>query len=199
VCRWTPSIPDWSKRCAHWEPGPRSPVQRHAAIGDAWHSCGDNCGLRIRRTDPRHDSVVRRRWTTVSGGMSHRDRRHDTCRYAGKCLRTSGASHALRLPILFVTHALDEVVRLADTLVLVRTGHVLLDSASGSAMRVRIPAREVILAAAAPQGISVHNVIAGTVHGFRRTRGAMPRWERSRWTASACAPASFPIRSRSSV
>jgi molybdate transport system ATP-binding protein len=127
--------------------------------------------------------------------------------------------HALRLPILYVTHALDEVVRLADTLVLIRAGRVLaagpleqivargdlplaarddaaavlsarvvahepsrqlteletggrrllvplLDSVPGSAVRVRIPAREVILAAAAPQGISVHNVIAGTVHGI---------------------------------
>jgi len=127
--------------------------------------------------------------------------------------------HALRLPILYVTHALDEVVRLADTLALVRAGRVLaagpleqivargdlplaarddaaavlsaqvvaheparqltelraggrsllvplLDNAPGSAVRVRIPAREVILAATTPQGISVHNVIAGTVHGI---------------------------------
>jgi molybdate transport system ATP-binding protein len=39
----------------------------------------------------------------------------------------------------------------------------LLASAPGSALRVRIPAREVILAASEPQGISVHNVISGTV------------------------------------
>jgi molybdate transport system ATP-binding protein len=132
--------------------------------------------------------------------------------------------HALQLPILYVTHALDEVVRLADTLVLIRAGRVLaagpleeivargdlplaarddaaavlsarvmahaptrqltelraggrlllvplLDAAPGSAVRVRIPAREVILAAAAPQGISVHNVIAGTVHGIVQDPG----------------------------
>ncbi len=132
--------------------------------------------------------------------------------------------HALRLPILYVTHSLDEVTRLADTLVLIRAGHVLaagpleqivgrgdlplaarddaaavlparvvahdatrqlseldaagrrllvplLGSAPGSAVRVRIPAREVILAAAAPQGISVHNVIAGTVHGIVQDPG----------------------------
>jgi molybdate transport system ATP-binding protein len=41
----------------------------------------------------------------------------------------------------------------------------LLGSAPGTTVRVRIPAREVILASAEPQGISVHNVIAGTVRG----------------------------------
>jgi molybdate transport system ATP-binding protein len=124
--------------------------------------------------------------------------------------------HTLRLPILYVTHSLDEVTRLADTLVLIRAGRVLaagpmgqivgrgdlplaarddaaavlsarvlthdparqlseldaagrrllvplLASAPGNAVRVRIPAREVILAASEPQGISVHNVISGTV------------------------------------
>jgi molybdate transport system ATP-binding protein len=123
---------------------------------------------------------------------------------------------ALRLPILYVTHALDEVVRLADTLVLVRDGRVLafgpleqmlsrgdlplaerddagavlaaqvighdrgrelseleaagrrllvplMLQAPGTAVRVRIPAREVILAVEVPKGISVHNIIAGTV------------------------------------
>jgi len=127
--------------------------------------------------------------------------------------------HALRLPILYVTHSLDEVARLADTLVLIRAGHVLaagplqemlargdlplaarddagavlealvvahdvprqltelaaagrrlwvplLASAPGSAVRVRIPAREVILAATEPQGISVHNIIPGSVHAI---------------------------------
>ncbi|HTI82756.1 MAG TPA: molybdenum ABC transporter ATP-binding protein [Acetobacteraceae bacterium] len=123
---------------------------------------------------------------------------------------------ALRLPILYVTHALDEVARLADTLVLVRAGRVLaygpleqmlsrgdlpmaerddagavlaarivghdpgrelseleaagrrllvplMRQAPETAVRVRIPAREVILATEAPKGISVHNIIAGTV------------------------------------
>ena len=122
----------------------------------------------------------------------------------------------LKLPILYVTHALDEVARLADTLVLIRAGRVLeagplsallgradlplaqrddaasvlaarvvshdparqlselsaagrrllvplLDAPPGSFLRVRIPAREVILAAEEPRGISVHNVIAGIV------------------------------------
>lgn len=124
--------------------------------------------------------------------------------------------HALSLPILYVTHALDEVARLADTLVLIRAGQVVAagplnnvlsrgdlplsarDDAGavmaarveahdptrqltelqaggrrllvplqaervGSEIRVRVPAREVILATSMPHGISVHNVIAGTV------------------------------------
>ena len=124
--------------------------------------------------------------------------------------------HGLSLPILYVTHALDEVARLADLLVLIRAGHVvasgalnavlsrgdlpfaerddagavldarivahdtdrhltalvaggrsllvpLLADAPGTELRVRVPAREVILATEAPQAISVQNVIAGTV------------------------------------
>jgi molybdate transport system ATP-binding protein len=123
---------------------------------------------------------------------------------------------ALRLPIIYVTHSLDEVARLADTLVLIRAGSVLaagplsevllrgdlplaardeaaavlearvvrhdperqltelvaagrtllvplLAEPPGAAVRVRIPAREVILAADEPRGISVHNIIEGTV------------------------------------
>jgi len=126
---------------------------------------------------------------------------------------------ALALPILYVTHALDEVARLADTLVLVRAGKVvaagpltemlargdlplaarddaaavlaatihahdvprqltelnaagrrllvpILNQPPGDSVRVRIPAREVILATAEPAGISVHNVIPGLVHGI---------------------------------
>ena len=34
---------------------------------------------------------------------------------------------------------------------------------SGEAVRVRIPAREVILASQAPRGLSLHNVLAGVV------------------------------------
>jgi molybdate transport system ATP-binding protein len=132
--------------------------------------------------------------------------------------------HALRLPILYVTHALDEVVRLADTLVLVRAGRVLaagpleqivtrgdlplaarddaaavltarvlahqpsrqltelsaggrrllvplLATPPGGDVRVRIPAREVILATSVPQGISVHNAIEGCVHGIVQDTG----------------------------
>jgi molybdate transport system ATP-binding protein len=122
----------------------------------------------------------------------------------------------LSLPILYVTHSLDEVARLADTLVLIRAGRVLAsgpmmqilargdlpmagrDEAAavleaevishdterqltelkaagrrilvplqmvsvGNVLRIRVPAREVILATAEPRGISVHNVIPGTV------------------------------------
>jgi molybdate transport system ATP-binding protein len=123
---------------------------------------------------------------------------------------------ALSLPILYVTHSLDEVAHLADTLVLIRAGHVLasgslpeiaaradlplaeredaaailparvmahdpasrltsleaagrsflvplLSSPTGTGLRIRVPAREVALATAAPGGMSIHNVIAGTV------------------------------------
>ena len=123
---------------------------------------------------------------------------------------------ALAMPILYVTHAMEEVSRLADTVVLIEAGRVVADgplqtitarsdialaqrddagsvlaavvsahdpprqltrlSAGGAellvpllaaplghAVRVRIPAREVILAREVPTAISVHNVIAGTV------------------------------------
>ncbi len=123
---------------------------------------------------------------------------------------------ALKLPILYVTHALDEVVRLADSMVLVDAGHVvgygsvsevaaradlplaqrddagavltcrveahdagraltrlqgggvtllvpLVDLAVGIQCRVRIPAREVILAGKPPEAISLHNIVQGTV------------------------------------
>jgi molybdate transport system ATP-binding protein len=123
---------------------------------------------------------------------------------------------ALRLPVLYVTHSLDEVARLADSMVLIDSGRVvgfgpvaevatradlplalrddagallhcrvarhdpareltllgaagaqfwvpLLDAAVGSACRMRIPAREVILAGRAPDAISLHNVVPGTV------------------------------------
>ena len=123
---------------------------------------------------------------------------------------------ALRLPMIYVSHAPDEVLRLADTLVLLRDGQVvgagpvaeiaargdlpfsrrddagalllgrvlghaaargltriegggvawmvpLLDLAVGAACRMRIPAREVILAGREPEAISVQNIVAGTV------------------------------------
>ena len=123
---------------------------------------------------------------------------------------------ALRLPVLYVTHELDEVTRLADAMVLVdaaawsvRTiggGGGSRRSAAGVArrrrrvaalsggrarprprtvpagraagphfwcrcwmclcsreVRIRVPAREVILAGKPPEAISLHNVIAGTV------------------------------------
>ncbi len=132
---------------------------------------------------------------------------------------------ALRLPILYVTHALDEVAQLADSIVLVDRGHVvaygsvsdvaaradlplaqrddagalllcrveandparaltrlegggamlwvpLLDLPVGAECRVRVPAREVILAARAPDAISLHNIVPGTV---RRIEGEAVR------------------------
>ena len=123
------------------------------------------------------------------------------------------------LPILYVTHALDEVARLADTLVLIEAGRCvaagpvgeiaaradlplatrddagailsarvqahdparrltlldadgialwvpLLDAPVGTALRARVPAREVILATDAPQAISVHNTVEGRVRAI---------------------------------
>lgn len=131
--------------------------------------------------------------------------------------------NALDLPILYVTHSLDEVFRLADTLVLIDAGRVveagpasvllsradlpiaqhdeaaavllarvvrhdparqlttldaggcqllvpLQDAPPGTRLRARIPAREVILAAETPHGISLHNVIQGTVRGVVENR-----------------------------
>jgi molybdate transport system ATP-binding protein len=118
-----------------------------------------------------------------------------------------------------VTHALEEVVQLADSLVLIEAGRVvaagdlsdiaaradlplarrddagavltariaahdvehrltrldaggatfwvpLVDAPLGSELRIRIPAREVILALQAPEAISVHNVIAGVTRAI---------------------------------
>ena len=123
---------------------------------------------------------------------------------------------ALHLPVLYVTHALEEVVELADSIVLVEQGGVaafgpvseitarsdlklaqrddggalllcqaaehdptrqltrlegggasfwvpLVDLPLGASLRIRIPAREVILASLCPEGISLHNTVAGTV------------------------------------
>jgi molybdate transport system ATP-binding protein len=123
---------------------------------------------------------------------------------------------ALQLPILYVTHSLDEVAELSDSLVLIEAGRVigcgplseivaradlplaqrddasalllcrvmehdparqlsrlegagvplwlpLLDMPVGAERRLRIPAREVILAGKAPESISLHNVVPGTV------------------------------------
>lgn len=122
----------------------------------------------------------------------------------------------LKLPVLYVTHALDEVVRLADSLVLVEDGQVagfgplpevaaradlplaqrddagavlicrvgahdaarsltslhgggatflvpLADLPLGTECRIRVPAREVILASKPPEFISLHNIVPGAV------------------------------------
>ncbi len=126
---------------------------------------------------------------------------------------------AFHLPIIYVTHALEEVARLADTLVLMDAGRAiaagpvaeiarradlplaarddagailnariaahdpermlsildiggahllvpLLNMPVETALRVRIPAREVIIATEAPRGISVHNVLQGRVRSI---------------------------------
>jgi molybdate transport system ATP-binding protein len=123
---------------------------------------------------------------------------------------------ALSLPVIYVTHALDEVNRLADSLVLLEAGRVvgsgtvsevaartdlplaqrddagalllcrviahdvsreltqlegggttfwvpLLDAPLQAERRIRIPAREVILAGEAPASISVQNIVPGVV------------------------------------
>lgn len=123
---------------------------------------------------------------------------------------------SLRLPVLYVTHALDEVARLADSMVLIEAGQVVgfgsvpeiavradlplarrddaaalllcrveahdadraltrlqgagamflvpkLDLPVGTECRIRIPAREVILAGRPPEAISLHNIVPGTV------------------------------------
>jgi molybdate transport system ATP-binding protein len=123
---------------------------------------------------------------------------------------------ALRLPVLYVTHALEEAVQLADTIVLIEAGRAmgcgtvseiaarsdlmlaqrddagavllcsvveqdagreltrlegggatfwvpLLEVPLFAEIRIRIPAREVILASKPPDGISLHNIVPGTV------------------------------------
>jgi molybdate transport system ATP-binding protein len=122
----------------------------------------------------------------------------------------------LRLPILYVTHSLDEVAELGDSLVQIDTGRMigcgplsemtaradlplarrddaaalllcrvmehdpvrqlsrlegagvmlwlpLLNMSVGAERRLRIPAREVILAGKAPESISLHNIVPGVV------------------------------------
>lgn len=128
---------------------------------------------------------------------------------------------ALKLPILYVTHAFGEVTELADSIVLLEAGHVVasgpvseivargelplaqrddagavlacrivahdapraltrLDAGGttlwvpltgtppGTNVRLRIPAREVILAATAPEAISVQNIVPGEVRQITR-------------------------------
>jgi molybdate transport system ATP-binding protein len=128
---------------------------------------------------------------------------------------------ALALPIVYVTHALDELFYLADTVVLIECGRVLaagplaelsaradlpllaardeagavlsakvaahdlarrltrlqagglklsvplLTAPPGTTLRLVVPAREVILARAVPEAVSVQNIIAGRVRAVR--------------------------------
>ena len=123
----------------------------------------------------------------------------------------------LKLPIVYVSHAMNEVARMADTLVLLESGRVLahgpltelaaradlpladdgfdvgaifdavvgthdaprglttlafaggtllsplLDLPAGTRRRLRIRARDVVLATKRPEAISVHNILPGTV------------------------------------
>lgn len=135
---------------------------------------------------------------------------------------------AMKLPVLYVTHAFDEVAQLGDSMVLIEAGQVigcgalsdivvradlplaqrddagallacrvaahdaareltclegagasflvpLLASPIGAEHRIRIPAREVILAGKRPDSISVHNVVAGSVRRIAddATRGSV--------------------------
>lgn len=130
----------------------------------------------------------------------------------------------LALPILYVTHAMEEVARLADTLVMVDAGRVLaagplaevlsradlssltgqddalnvlstvveghdpargltrlafdggnlllplLNRPAGARLRVRIAARDIILAAKRPEAISLRNILEGRVTGLSEGR-----------------------------
>lgn len=123
----------------------------------------------------------------------------------------------LALPIVYVTHAIDEVARLADSLVVIEAGRVAaagsladvlarhdlpllgdredalnvieavvagqepargltrlafaggelvvpaIERPAGSRIRLRLAARDIVLATARPQGISIRNVLAGEV------------------------------------
>jgi molybdate transport system ATP-binding protein len=131
----------------------------------------------------------------------------------------------LSLPILYVTHAIEEMQAIADTVVLLHAGRTLavgaiealtarsdlplarrddagavlaatlvahipdrglsrvdaggmellvpqVDAQPGARLRLRIPAREIILATEAPRGISLHNIVAGRVRTI--TPGTTP-------------------------
>ncbi|HZT51089.1 MAG TPA: molybdenum ABC transporter ATP-binding protein [Stellaceae bacterium] len=130
-----------------------------------------------------------------------------------------------RIPIVYVTHAMEEIVRLADTLVLLSEGHVAavgpveeltsrldlrpltgryeagaviraevaehdaelaltrlafpggrltvarVDLPLGAKVRVRVRARDVVLATAPPTGLSIRNAIAGRIVEIAPERG----------------------------
>jgi molybdate transport system ATP-binding protein len=145
----------------------------------------------------------------------------DTARKAEFLPYLARLKSALNLPVLYVTHAMDEALQLADSLVLLAAGHVvahgpvadvatrvdlplalrddaaavllcqvkendkarsltrlesggatfwisLIDKPVGSACRIRVPAREVILAGKPPESISLHNIIPGTVRNIAK-------------------------------
>ena len=149
----------------------------------------------------------------------------DTARKAEIMPYLTRLKTALKLPILYVTHAFDEVAQLAHSMVLLNSGHVvgcgplseivargdmplaqrddagalllcrvaehdtarelsrlegggatlwvpLLDAPLDTERRVRIPAREVILAGKPRDAISLHNIVPGEV---RRITGDAAR------------------------
>ena len=143
-------------------------------------------------------------------------RRDEILPYLSK-LRT-----AFALPIVYASHALDEVMRLGDTLVLIESGHLVaagplselaarvdlplaarddasgllhgrlrahdterrlsaiacggnifwvpqIAAPSGTELRLRVPAREVILALHEPSGISVNNIMPARIGAMAQT------------------------------
>src|SRR5574340_116443 len=68
----------------------------------------------------------------------------------------------LDIPVIYVSHALDEVARLADQLVLMEAGRVI-----GSIVRARVLARDVSIATIAPQGTSISNILAVRITGIQ--------------------------------
>lgn len=129
------------------------------------------------------------------------------------------------IPILYVSHAMDEVLRLADTLALIEAGRVVavgtpedllarpdlkaltgrddpgsvvqaivsghdesfglstmlfaggtlivgrVDLAIGTSVRVRLHARDIVLAVEKPRGLSAQNIIAGTIRSLEPADG----------------------------
>jgi len=138
----------------------------------------------------------------------------DTARKAEILYYIERLRDEVRVPIVYVSHSIDEVVRIADTVVLLADGRVAragpvgeifeggsvietrvaqqdldwglarlefpggtlyaaeVDALVGEPVRVRIGARDVSLATARPQGISMLNVIAGTVSRLGEPAGA---------------------------
>jgi molybdate transport system ATP-binding protein len=131
----------------------------------------------------------------------------------------------VRIPIVYVSHSLDEVVRLADTMVLMSEGRVVatgavremtsrvelhphlgrheggaviearvvgqdlesglarlefgggalevpdVEALPGEAVRIRVRARDVSIALSRPSGLSIRNVLAGTIVGLADEEG----------------------------
>ena len=93
---------------------------------------------------------------------------------------------ALSLPILYVSHALDEVVRLADTIVLMEGGHVRAHGAAGEVMtRLELPLARSEAAGSVVEGVverldtgdgllDVRLAGGALLHCLPRTGGAPP-------------------------